>query len=210
MLLMGAASSFSLPPSGQKLANAHPPHRIPTFRKIVCLFWLRKNAFACICLISFLKTLHFEKLIKSTPFRCVAPPNNVHARTRWKNTLSPPKPHTADSLYFASFCWWLLGFEPFWSYPFWIQTCPIHSHTKSQEPQSKSYECHEPHFFPTCQVRVSRFYQAYFLPFFAHCQLQISGALPDLNRELQCPEVWRSWLRSGSAHARENVRSDAR
>ena len=65
--------------------------------------------------------------------------------------------------------------------------------------------------FPTCQVRVSRFYQSYAAPSFLFV-----WALPDLNRELQISvgtagpptEIWRSGLRSGSAQVRENARID--
>ena len=65
-------------------------------------------------------------------------------------------------------------------------------------------------YFPTYQVRVSRYYQSYFL------LLPPSFLLPPPNSELQSSvgtagpkvvmltEIWRSRLRSGSAHVTEN------
>ena len=74
--------------------------------------------------------------------------------------------------------------------------------------------------FATCRVKVSRFYQSYFLVLRPSSSFLIlptansrsQTARPDLNRDaywylVLAVEVW---LRSGSAHVRKNVRIDAR
>ena len=100
--------------------------------------------------------------------------------------------HTVDNLIWLV-VWNIFYFSIYWEYS--SQLTNIFQSGKNHQPVIYCIS------FPTCQVRVSRFYQLN-----SRCQ----WALPDLSCELQITEIWRLRLRSGSAHVRENVRRNAR